>query len=188
MSAKRRDLRPAPGRPRAGTHAAASAGTRRARCASITVSDTRVEADDLSGARARALLEAAGHVVAARHRVPDEAAAIRRAVLAMLRDSTTDVVVLTGGTGITARDVTPEALESLIEKPLPGFGELFRQRSFEEVGTAAWLSRAGAGEVRGRLVVFLPGSPAAVELGLRDVLIPELAHILRMLGRTSQGD
>jgi molybdenum cofactor biosynthesis protein B len=188
MSAKKGKPTPAPRRPRGGAHAAASTGTKRARCAIITVSDTRVEADDVSGSRARDLLEAAGHEVAARHWVQDDAAAIRRAVLAMLRESTTDVVVLTGGTGIAVRDVTPEALEPLIEKPLPGFGELFRQRSLEQVGTAAWLSRAGAGAVRGRLVVYLPGSPAAVELGLRDGLIPELSHILRMLGRASHGD
>jgi molybdenum cofactor biosynthesis protein B len=149
------------------------------------VSDTRRREQDVSGTRAAQLLEGAGHVVASRGWVRDEAAAIRRSVRAALLDSSIDVVILTGGTGVSPRDVTPEALAPLIEKPLPGFGELFRLRSIEQVGTAAWMSRAGAGIARGRLVVWLPGSPAAVELGVLQCLLPELAHLMRMLGRTS---
>jgi len=174
-------------RPRSGPHAPGARGTA-AGCAILTVSDTRSRAEDVSGARAAALLEAVGHAVIARAWVRDEVPAIRREVRAALRDPAVDVVVLTGGTGIARRDVTPEALAGVIEKPLAGFGELFRLRSLEQVGTAAWLSRAGAGVARGRLVVFLPGSPAAVELALGQILIPELAHVLRMLGRIPTGD
>ena len=89
------------------------------------------------------------------------------------------------GTGVSPRDRTPEALAPLLERELPGFGERFRHRSFEQVGAAAWLSRAGAGVARGRLIVFLPGSTAAVELALDELLLPELVHVLRLLGRPS---
>ena len=115
----------------------------------------------------------------------DERAAIRRAALALLRRSDVDVVIVTGGTGIAPRDVTPEALEPLYARPLPGFGERFRARSEAQVGAAAWLSRASAGISRGRLLVLLPGSTRAVELAISELLLPELGHVLGLLGRTS---
>jgi molybdenum cofactor biosynthesis protein B len=151
----------------------------------ITVSDTRGVGDDASGDAIARRLERAGHAVVLRAWVRDEPAAIRRAVRGALAKRGVDAVILTGGTGVSPRDRTPEALAPLIERELPGFGELFRLRSFEQVGAAAWLSRAGAGVARGRLIVFLPGSTRAVELALDEVLLPELVHVLRMLGRLS---
>jgi molybdenum cofactor biosynthesis protein B len=102
-----------------------------------------------------------------------------------LKDAAIDVALVTGGTGIAPRDRTPEAVRPLLEIELPGFGERFRARSVEQIGEAAWLSRTFAGVARGRLVVVLPGSPAAVDLALREVLLPELGHALRLLGRFS---
>jgi molybdopterin adenylyltransferase len=151
----------------------------------VTVSDTRGPEDDPSGDLIVGLLAGAGHEVRRRAWARDDLAPIRAAVRAALRDSAIDAVVLTGGTGIAPRDRTPEALAPLLERVLPGFGERFRAASFAEVGGAAWLSRALAGVARGRLVAALPGAPAAVRLAVRDVLLPELGHALRLLGRPS---
>ncbi len=93
------------------------------------------------------------------------------------------MLIVTGGTGVAPRDVTPEALAPLVERWLPGFGERFRALSVAEVGAAAWLSRAAAGVARGRLLVMLPGSTAAVTLAVRRLLLPELVHAVRLLGR-----
>jgi len=149
----------------------------------LTVSDSRRGPDDVGGALVQSLLERDGHRVIAREWARDHAPSIRRAARALLADDTVDLLIATGGTGITARDVTPEALEPLYERALPGFGEAFRHASWEQVGAAAWLSRASAGIVRGRLVVLLPGAPRAAELAIRHVLLPELPHVLRLLGR-----
>jgi molybdenum cofactor biosynthesis protein B len=170
-----------PGRTGSHTSPRVSAG-----CAILTVSDTRGPADDGSGDRAQALLIAAGHRVVARRWSKDARAVIRRAALALLRRPDTDVLIVTGGTGVAPRDVTPEALEPLYARSLPGFGERFRARSEAQVGSAAWLSRASAGVARGRLLVLLPGATAAVELALEELVIPELGHVLGLLGRTSQ--
>ncbi len=143
----------------------------------ITVSDTRTLADDSGGALVVALLEGAGHRVADRCIVPDEVDAIRAAVdVAVMRDDV-QVVLLTGGTGIAVRDVTPEALEAILDRVIPGFGELFRTLSYQEIGSAALLSRALAGTVRGRVVAALPGSRAAIRLALEKLLLPELPHL-----------
>jgi len=149
----------------------------------ITVSDTRRGADDTSGALAERLLARAGAAVAPRAWVRDDVRAIRAALAKALRTRGVDVVVLTGGTGMAPRDVTPDAVEPLLERTLPGFGERFRALSQREVGPAAWLSRAGAGVARGRLVVYLPGSSGAVRQALEELLIPELVHAVRLLGR-----
>jgi molybdenum cofactor biosynthesis protein B len=156
---------------------------RTAGCAIVTVSDTRRARDDASGDAIARLATAAGHKVLTRAWVRDEPAAIRRAARAALARKPVDLVVVTGGTGIAPRDRTPESLAPVIERWLPGFGELFRARSFEQVGAAAWLSRAAAGVARGRLVVMLPGSTRAVELAMQELVLPELGHVLRMLGR-----
>ncbi len=155
----------------------------RGRVAIITVSDTRGPREDASGDLAARLFTRAGHEIAGRAWTRDEPAAIRRAVRAALAKRAIDVVVLTGGTGVSPRDRTPEAVSPLLDQDLTGFGELFRARSFATIGTAAWLSRAGAGVARGRLVVYLPGSPDAVKLGVGEVLLPELPHLLVLLGR-----
>ena len=143
----------------------------------ITVSDTRALEDDTGGALLVELLEKAGHQVVGRAIVRDEVDAIRAAVDAAIMRDDVRAVLLTGGTGIAPRDVTPEALAPLLDRQIPGFGELFRSLSYTEIGSAAMLSRALAGVARGRLVVGLPGSRAAIRLALEKLLLPELAHL-----------
>jgi molybdenum cofactor biosynthesis protein B len=179
-------MKAAPRAARRPAHAAAAA--RPVQCAIVTVSDTRGARDDRSGDAIAARLERAGHAVAGRAWVRDEIAAIRRAVRAALARRSTDAVIVTGGTGVAPRDVTPEAVEPLFDRTLPGFGEQFRALSAAQVGSAAWLSRASAGIARGRLVALLPGSTRAVTLALDELLIPELGHVARLLGRLEPGD
>jgi len=143
----------------------------------ITVSDTRSLADDTGGALVCELLEAAGHRVALRELVEDDVEAIRAALGRALAAADCAAVILTGGTGIAPRDVTPEALVPLFDREIPGFGELFRALSYAEIGAAAMLSRALAGIARGRLVVGLPGSRAAIRLAVEKLLLPELPHL-----------
>jgi molybdenum cofactor biosynthesis protein B len=169
-------------------HAHATPAARPLACAVITVSDTRGPDDDASGDAIAHLLTRAGHRVARRAWVPDHEAAIRRAARAALTVRAMDVVLLTGGTGVAPRDVTPEALAPLLERELPGFGERFRALSAAQVGSAAWLSRAFAGVARGRLIVALPGSTRAVRLAMRELLLPELGHVARLLGRLQPGE
>jgi len=150
-------------------------------CAVVTVSDTRTEADDASGARMRALLEQAGHRVVAYAILPDEPLRIRARVEELLAMPEIDAVLVNGGTGLAPRDTTYEALAGLLDKRLDGFGELFRMLSYQEVGAAAMLSRAAAGVARGKLLASLPGAPGAVELGMARLLVPELAHMVDLL-------
>jgi molybdenum cofactor biosynthesis protein B len=171
---------------RRGAHAARAAGDRAVRCAVLTVSDTRRARADSSGELAERLIIRAGHQVVARGWVSDDRAGIRRAARAMIARTDVDALIVTGGTGVAPRDVTPEAMTALFETRLPGFGEIFRMLSFDAVGTAAWMSRAEAGIANGRLVCLLPGSPAAVGLALERVLLPEIAHVMRTLGRFSR--
>ncbi len=146
------------------------------RAAVITVSDTRTAADDKSGDAAERLLREAGHAVV-RARVRDEQPLIRNAI----ESADADLIVLTGGTGIAPRDVTYEVVAALLDKTLDGFGEAFRRLSWDEIGPRAVLSRAIAG-TRGRtLVVALPGSTKAVELGIARVLLPIAAHVIGLL-------
>ena len=158
-------------------------GPRPVGCAIITASDTRRGREDKAGALIERLITRAGHRVTTRAWVRDEPAALRRAARAALARAGVDVLIVTGGTGLDPRDCTPEALAPLAERGVPGFGERFRSLSVGQVGAAAWLSRAGAFIARGRLVVMLPGSRAAVELALERLLLPELVHAVRMLGR-----
>jgi len=203
MSARRRSTgrppaarRPARSRaasPRLGVvrgdpHAGRALPPRAIGCAILTVSDTRRGSEDRGGALAEELLERAGVEIVRRAWSRDEAVAIRRVARALLALDAVDALIVTGGTGMAARDVTPEAFAPLLERTLPGFGELFRARSAEQVGAAAWFSRALAGVANGRLVVLLPGSPAAVELALRELVLPELVHAVRLLGRFETGE
>ena len=184
MSARRVGKRPtAVTGERSPGHARGQKGPRAIGVAIVTVSDTRRGGDDTSGALAEQRLAKSGASVESRAWVKDDVTAIRRAVRSALGKRTVDVVLLTGGTGLAPRDVTPEAVEPLLDRALPGFGERFRALSAREVGSAAWLSRAGAGVARGRLVVYLPGSSGAVRQALDELLIPELAHAVRLLGR-----
>ncbi len=158
-----------------------AAGKRIARCLVVTVSDTRTLEDDKSGATAAECLLACGHRVVRREIVRDERALLVQLLEGAIDDSGIDVVVLTGGTGIAPRDVTYEAVQQVLEKPLDGFGELFRALSFEEIGAAAMLSRA-IGGVAGETVLFaLPGSTKAVRLGIEKLIGAELGHILGLI-------
>jgi molybdenum cofactor biosynthesis protein B len=158
-------------------HAHRHGARRELAAAVLTVSDTRTLESDSGGALLVELLAGAGHRVVERGIVTDDVEAIRRAVCAALAREDVDVVLLTGGTGVAPRDVTPEALAPLLEREIPGFGELFRALSYQEIGSAALLSRALAGTARGRVVVALPGSRAAIRLALEKLLLPELPHL-----------
>lgn len=162
----------------------AEAAQRVARCAVITVSDSRTEATDESGPLAKGLLESAGHTVVATSLLRNDESMVRERVEALLTRGDVDVVVLSGGTGLGSKDRTIEAVRPLLERELPGFGELFRWVSFsEQIGTAALLTRAIAGVAKRTLIVSLPGSKAAVELALTRLLLPELPHLLREIQR-----
>jgi molybdenum cofactor biosynthesis protein B len=152
-------------------------------CFVLTVSDTKNPETDTSGAVIRELLSAAGHRVAGSAIVRDEPAEVARLVRDACARDDVQAVILTGGTGITSRDSTYEAVEALLDKRLPGFGELFRMLSFQDIGAAAMLSRAQMGIHARRIVVSLPGSPNACRLALDKLLIPELGHLLREASR-----
>jgi molybdenum cofactor biosynthesis protein B len=156
------------------------------RVALVTASDSRTPDTNDGGRLLRRLIEEAGFQVASDDLLAEEPAALRDTVARRAHDS--DAVIVTGGTGIAPRDRTPEAVGALFERRLPGFGELFRMLSFQEIGAAAMLSRADAGVVGAALVFLLPGSPAAVELAVRKLIAPELAHAVGQLrrGSTSQ--
>ncbi len=149
----------------------------------LTVSDTRGTGDDVSGGVLRELVLASGHRVQGTAIVPDDPAAVRGQILQWTLDPACDVIVSTGGTGLSARDRTVEAVATLFDVRIDGFGELFRLLSFEEIGSAAMLSRAQAGVVRGKPVFLLPGSPAAVRLALTRLVLPEIAHVVDELRR-----
>ena len=156
---------------------------RAVRCYVLTVSDTRTADTDTSGRAIRALLEEAGHVVVGHDIVRDEPSDVTAHVVAQLGDGPTEVIITTGGTGITSRDDTFEAIDAVLEKRLTGFGELFRMLSFAEIGSAAMMSRATAGTVGRRAVFVLPGSEAAVRLAMTQLIVPELGHVAQQLAR-----
>jgi molybdenum cofactor biosynthesis protein B len=152
-------------------------------CFVLTVSDTRTPENDTGGAVIRELLTGGGHTVVDSRIVRDEPADVTRVVREACADPRVQVVILTGGTGITSRDSTFEAVEALLDKRLPGFGELFRVLSYEQVGAAAMLSRAQMGVHARRIVVSLPGSPNACRLAVEKLLLPELGHLVREVSR-----
>ncbi|HMO84368.1 MAG TPA: MogA/MoaB family molybdenum cofactor biosynthesis protein [Lacipirellulaceae bacterium] len=152
-------------------------------CAVVTVSDTRTLDNDGSGAKIVELLAAAGHRVVQRQIVPDEPLQVTALVRALVADPGVEAVLLTGGTGIAARDQTPEAVRGLLSRELPGFGEIFRVLSFQEIGAAAMLSRALGGVAGTTVVLLMPGSTAAVRLAMEQLVLPELAHLVEHAGR-----
>lgn len=154
----------------------------------LTVSDTRQSDDDVSGRLMRELVSASGHGVFAAAIVPDEPPAVKEQVLTWALDTACDVIVSSGGTGLSARDRTVEAVSELFDVRIDGFGELFRVLSFEAIGSRAMLSHATAGVVRGTPVFLLPGSPAAVTLALTRLVLPEIAHVVGELRRHGRGD
>jgi molybdopterin adenylyltransferase len=153
------------------------------RCYVITISDTRTEQTDTSGRAIVDLLTAAGHRIVGRTIVTDDPHLIRGAIKQQLENTDVQAIITTGGTGITPRDSTYEVVAQLLQKRIDGFGELFRMLSYEEIGSAAMMSRACAGLAAGRVVASLPGSEAAVRLALERLLIPELGHMVREASR-----
>ncbi len=152
-------------------------------CYVLTVSDSRTAETDGGGRAIRELLEGDGHSVTGHAIVRDEPAQVAAVVRAQLADARTQVIVTTGGTGITSRDGTFEAIDALLEKRLDGFGELFRMLSFQEIGPAAMMSRATAGTVGRKAIFVLPGSPNAVRLAMTRLILPELGHVAQQLNR-----
>lgn len=156
-------------------------GVKSVGCAILTLSDTRTIEDDRSGAAIRAALESAGHAVHFYRVIKDERSEMLAAIDELKSRSEVEAVMVTGGTGISPRDQTPEVFEELFEKRLEGFGELFRMLSYEEIGAAAMLSRATAGTWVGRIVFVMPGSTAAVRLAMEKLILPELGHAVGLL-------
>jgi len=152
-------------------------------CFVLTVSDTRTEANDTGGQTIRDLLETSGHTIAGHAIVRDDPDAVTRTVSGWLADASTQVIITTGGTGITSRDGTYEAIDRLLEKRLTGFGELFRMLSYHQIGPAAMMSRATAGRALGKAIFVLPGSPDAVRLAMTKLILPELGHVVQQLRR-----
>jgi len=155
-----------------------AAGVGSAGVAIVTVSDSRDAASDRGGPRLAELVEAGEHRVVDRRLVRDDQSAIHATVRELLEAPDVDVVLVTGGTGVASRDVTLEAVRPLFDRELPGFGELFRALSWESIGAAAMLSRAAAGVSDGRAIFLLPGSPAALDLAMEQLILPELRHLL----------
>lgn len=146
------------------------------RVAIITVSDTRTPETDRNAQYLRPAIEAAGHIVSAYRLIKDEPAQVA-SVLNELCESDAQVLLWNGGTGISPRDTTFDVLSRMLDKTLPGFGEIFRMLSYHEIGPAAMLSRATAGVARGKIVFSTPGSPNAVKLAWEKLILPELEHL-----------
>jgi molybdopterin adenylyltransferase len=154
-----------------------------ARCAVITLSDTRTIHTDISGKRIAELLAGEGHSVEERRVIRDDAEALRGVLAELFGLEEIDTILTTGGTGVSSRDQTIGVIGSVIETPLPGFGELFRMLSWAEIGSGAMLSRAIGGIARGKAVFAMPGSTAAVELAMTKLILPELRHVLFEIGK-----
>ena len=152
-------------------------------CWVLTISDTKTPDTDTSGALIRKLLLEAGHLVIGSSIVRDEPKDVQRVIREACAQTTVQAVIATGGTGITSRDSTYEAIDALLDKRLLGFGELFRMLSYQDVGAAAMLSRAQMGIHSRRIILSLPGSPNACRLALEKLLIPELSHLVREVSR-----
>ncbi|MFO0882850.1 MAG: molybdenum cofactor biosynthesis protein B [Pirellulales bacterium] len=148
-------------------------------CAVITVSDTRTLETDTGGQTLIGYLEQAGFSVASRQILRDEPVPMRQALIALQMNPAIDAILMTGGTGITSRDETFETVSALLSKPLPGYGELFRMLSYADIGPAAILSRAVGGLMGRKVILTMPGSPAAVRLAMEKIIVPELKHLVR---------
>jgi molybdopterin adenylyltransferase len=153
----------------------------------LTISDTRTDATDTGGRAIATLLTEAGHQIVAKSILRDEPLQVQRVILAYVADpnerTRAQAIITTGGTGITSRDSTYEAVVALFEKQLDGFGELFRMLSYQEIGAAAMLSRACAGVLQKRVILSLPGSEHAVRLAMTKLILPELGHLVREVSR-----
>ena len=150
----------------------------------ITISDTRTKETDKSGQKILELLKQQ-HKVIAYDIVKDDEQAIKHALLQGCTDPRVQVILMNGGTGIAKRDVTFDVLQAQIDRPIPGFGELFRMLSYEEIGSAAMLSRASAGIIQDTVIFSMPGSTNAVSLAMEKLILPELAHIVREMNKAT---
>jgi molybdenum cofactor biosynthesis protein B len=151
------------------------------RCAVITASDTRTEETDTSGKKIKDLLATQQHPVVSYQILKDEPGYISATVQTLLDRHDVDAVIINGGTGIAPRDTTFEAIQGLLEKEISGFGELFRMLSYQDIGSAAMMTRATAGVAKGKVIISLPGSTGAVELGMTKLVLPELGHMMFLL-------
>jgi molybdenum cofactor biosynthesis protein B len=158
-------------------HKEASGGIQ-ARCAVITLSDTRSEATDASGAKIKSLLGAEHHLVNFYSIIPDEPRQLTRLLEELISSGDIDVILTNGGTGISRRDHTIPVIEKHLTTVLPGFGELFRMLSYQQIGSSAMMSRAVAGIAKDKLIFAVPGSTAGVELAMTKLILPELKHLL----------
>jgi molybdopterin adenylyltransferase len=147
----------------------------------ITLSDSRSRETDKSGDLIQNLLEGKGHRVLVRKLIPDNRTVLRAALRALQRDKNIHAIITTGGTGLAPRDVTIEAVHGMLDKELPGFNSLFMLLSYSEIKSAAMLSRALAGTIKGKILFCIPGSPKACKLALESLILPELGHILMLL-------
>ncbi len=154
----------------------------RARCAILTISDSRSFETDESGKSIRSLLEGSGHRVVHYHILRNDPSALQQEVSRLL-DLDLDLIITTGGTGVSRRDFTIEFMEPMLEKRLSGFGELFRYLSFREIGSRAFMSRALGGVAKGKILFALPGSIHAVQLALKELILPELGHLIWEVAR-----
>ncbi len=152
-------------------------------CAVITCSDTRTPTDDKSGQLIRQLLTEHGHTVTAYHVIKDEPTEITRLIQDLASNPAVQAIVINGGTGISRRDSTFEAVDTLLEKRLDGFGEIFRFLTYKDIGSPAIMTRATAGVYQGRIVFSTPGSVGAVRLAMEQLILPELGHIMQQLSK-----
>ncbi len=160
-------------------HSAAAARIATVGCAVITVSDTRTEANDTGGQHIISRLREEGHDVKGYQLVPDSPSLVQKAISDLAREA--GLVLLSGGTGISRRDNTHEAVRALLDKEIPGFGELFRSLSYQEIGAAAMLSRAIGGIYRGTVVFSMPGALPAIRLAMEKLIVPEIRHLVSEL-------
>ena len=154
-----------------------------ARCAVVTLSDTRTPETDTSGQLIQRLLTEQGHTVVDYQLIKDDPARLRPLLERLLSDPAVDAILTNGGTGISPRDQTIDVVEAALDHPLPGFGELFRMLSWDQIGSGALLSRAVGGVARGKPIFAMPGSTKAVELAMTKLILPELRHVLWELNK-----
>lgn len=152
-------------------------------CMVITCSDTRTSETDTSGYRIMHMLKDAGHVVVAYHLVKDEPAKIKAKIKDALTNKKIHAIIVNGGTGISKRDSTFEAVDAMLEKRLVGFGEIFRYLTYQDIGSPAIMSRATAGIIKGRILFSTPGSENAVKLAMEKLILPELGHLVNELNK-----
>ena len=156
-----------------------SQGPAAVRCAVITVSDSRTLETDTGGQTVIVHLTGAGHTVVVREIIPDDPERMRALLESLREQGDLDAILMTGGTGVTSRDQTFETVTALLDKLLPGYGEVFRMLSYQDIGPAAILSRATGGLLGRKVLLTMPGSPAAVRLAMEKIIVPELPHLVR---------